>query len=579
MSGRRTTAPPPAVTDDPRSFPLPDLRLLTDRLHYNLQEGLIWFDDRRVLTLSAAWFGELRAELIDSLGMDGARRALTRLGYGAGLRDAQVAMKLHSDMSVRDMVLVGIQFHALQGTVRVVPTVYDVDLEAGRFRLVFEWHNSVEDQLHIERSGVGEEAACWMEVGYASGFLSTCLRRPVVVREVHCRAAGAEVCVCEARTVDGWHEADQDQLRQQAVPLDWRSLLPEPPRPGSTRRPVPSSKDDSANSIIGRSALFEGSMLRLRKVARTNATVLFLGESGVGKSAFARELHRQSRRRHKPLLEVNCAAIPENLIESELFGVDRGAYTGAQTTRAGRFEEAEGGSLFLDEIGMLSLIAQGKLLRVLQNQEYERLGSSKTRRADVRIIAATNENLEEAVKAGRFRLDLFFRLNVVPIHIAPLRERRDDLPVLLEQMLQRFMAAHDRQVTGFTARAIRALLAHDWPGNIREVENVIERGVILAEDGAAIDLPQLFTVDMSFEQPGLLSLRGDGLVSGESPTGTSVPAGVREWLKGGHGGLLEIEQALVRSAVEDSGGNVAAAARLLRITRAQIDQRLKRMRE
>lgn len=578
MQRRPTAADASAITDDPRSFPLPDLRLLTDRLHYNLPEGLIWLDDRRVLTLSAAWFGELRAELIDSLGLDGARRALTRLGYGAGTRDAQVALKLHNDMSLRDMILVGIQFHALQGTVRVVPKLYDVDMDAGRFHLLFEWHNSVEDQLHIEQRGVGEDAACWMEVGYASGFLSTCLNRPVLVREVHCRATGADVCICEARTVEGWHEADQDLLRQQAVPADWRSLLPEPPSARVARRMASTRKANEAALIVGRSALFEGAMLRVRKVANTNATVLFLGESGVGKSAFARELHRLSRRRHQPMLEVNCAAIPENLIESELFGVDRGAYTGAQASRAGRFEEAEGGSIFLDEIGTLSLTAQGKLLRVLQTQEYERLGSSKTRRADVRIIAATNENLEEAVKAGRFRLDLFFRLNVVPIHIAPLRERRDDLPVLLEQMLERFMTAHDRHVTGFTARAIRALLAHDWPGNIREVENVVERGVILAEDGAAIDLPQLFTVDMSFEQPGLLSLHVDGSVSGELSTDMSLPPGMRDWLKAGRGGLRDIEQALVRSAVEDSGGNVAAAARLLRITRAQIDHKLKRMR-
>src|SRR5262249_24988385 len=195
----------------------------------------------------------------------------------------------------------------------------------------------------------------------------------------------------------------------------------------------------------------------------------------------------------KPFVALSCAAIPETLIESELFGVERGAYTGAIQSRPGRFERADGGTLFLDEVGTLSAAAQGKLLRALQEGELERLGDTHTRRVDVRLMAATNVDLRDEVRAGRFREDLFFRLNVFPIRITPLRERRDDIPLLMTHFLAKFNRLHGRRLTGFTQRAVDAMLSYDWPGNVREVENVIERGVILAADSSAIDAPHLFT--------------------------------------------------------------------------------------
>jgi transcriptional regulator with GAF, ATPase, and Fis domain len=215
--------------------------------------------------------------------------------------------------------------------------------------------------------------------------------------------------------------------------------------------------------------------------------VLLLGESGVGKSLIAREIHRCSRRAEKPFIEVNCAAIPETLVESELFGVERGAYSGAATSRAGRFEVAQGGTLFLDEIATLSMVAQGKLLRVLQNGEMERLGSNRTITVDARVIAATNENLEMAVREGRFREDLFFRLNVFPLNVVPLRERRDDIPLLVDVLLARFCARHGRALTGVSSRAMRSIIRYRWPGNIRELENILERAIILAQDGETLD--------------------------------------------------------------------------------------------
>lgn len=562
---------------------VPDLEALTDRLHFNLAEGLIWLDNRRVLLLDAQWLADLRRELVQAFGAEYARGLFTRLGYAAGCRDAEMALRLHGGGGgIRDVIFAGVQFHALQGTVGVAPLSYDVDVEQGRCHLEFEWRNSVEDQIHTEQGAPRGDSACWMEVGYSSGFLTTCMGKAIVVREVACTAAGATVCRCEARPAEDWDDAGRDlgYLRPSLPPA--LPVAAEATRrvPGTAARGAPVG-DTPARVVIGRSASFNAVLQRILRVAGTNATVLLLGESGVGKSAFAREIHLHSRRAGNPMLEVNCGAIPEALIEAELFGVERGAYTGAQASRAGRFELAQGGTLFLDEIGSLSLTAQSKLLRVLQSQEFERLGSSQTRRADVRIIAATNDDLEQAVRAGRFRLDLFFRLNVVPIHIPPLRERRDDVPVLLEHFVRHFCKLHFKTVPGFTARALRALLNHAWPGNIRELENVVERGVILTDEGAPLDLPQLFTVDITFAQQGLLSLRGDGGLGDAKPAAQGRPAAATDWarqlLERHEGGLVALENALVEAALEDAGGNVAKAARRLQITRAQMDYRVQKM--
>jgi two-component system, NtrC family, response regulator HydG len=570
----------------------PDPEALTDRLHFNLAEGLIWLDDRRVLLLDAQWLADLRRELVQTFGAEYARGLFTRLGYAAGCRDAEMALRLHGARgAIRDVIFAGIQFHALQGTVGVVPLSYDVDVEQGRCHLEFEWRNSVEDQIHTEQGAPPGDSACWMEIGYSSGFLTTCMGKVIVVREVACLAAGATVCRCEARPAEAWDDVERDlgYLRPSlppALPVAapaasfTPTMLALPTLPATLARGT-TSGETPARVVIGRSASFNAVLQRILRVAGTNATVLLMGESGVGKSAFAREIHAHSRRAGKPMLEVNCAAIPEALIEAELFGVERGAYTGAQATRAGRFEHAQGGTLFLDEIASLSLTAQSKLLRVLQSQAFERLGSSQTRQADVRIIAATNDDLEQAVKAGRFRLDLFFRLNVVPIHIPPLRERRDDVPLLLEHFVRRFCKLHFRTVPGFTARALRALLNHAWPGNIRELENVIERGVILADEGAPLDLPQLFTVDITFAQQGLLSLRGDGGLGDAQADPRPGADSAEDWalqLLARHpGGLFDVENALVAAALEETAGNVAKAARRLRITRAQLDYRIRKL--
>jgi transcriptional regulator with GAF, ATPase, and Fis domain len=236
-------------------------------------------------------------------------------------------------------------------------------------------------------------------------------------------------------------------------------------------------------SIVGTSAALRYVMFRVERVAATNATVLLLGETGTGKELVARAIHQRSSRRHRRFVVVDCGALPGSLIESELFGRERGAFTGAYTSQAGRFETANGGTIFLDEIGELPLELQPKLLRVLQEGEVERLGGGRTARVDVRIIAATNRNLADDVRAGRFRRDLYYRLNVFPITVPPLRERREDLPALVRFLSARFGRLLGRPIDRIAPGTFPALEQHAWPGNIRELENVLQQAIILARNG------------------------------------------------------------------------------------------------
>ncbi|MCY1277360.1 Phenol regulator MopR [compost metagenome] len=311
---------------------------------------------------------------------------------------------------------------------------------------------------------------------------------------------------------------------------------------------------------------------------------------------FAHEVHANSQRADAAFVEINCAAIPEHLIEAELFGVQRGAYSGATEARPGRFEIAHGGTIFLDEVATLSMTAQGKLLRVLQSGELERLGSNKTIRVDVRVIAATNEDLAKAVKAGTFRSDLFYRLNVFPVTIAPLRERKDDLPLLLDNFMRKLSALHGRQLKGITPRALQVILDYHWPGNIREFENVIERAVILADDGDALDIRHLSGLDalsgqlerigtMGWDASPSIGIRlpdatptpGLGIAQQENASRDQLMAVAQRTLQRGPIRLSEIEEVYIEVAMQLSEGNISKAAPLLGLSRAQLDYRLKKM--
>ena len=333
-------------------------------------------------------------------------------------------------------------------------------------------------------------------------------------------------------------------------------------------------------SLVGTSRAVQHVRQMMQQVADTEASVLILGESGTGKEVVARNLHYHSKRRQGPFVPVNCGAIPAELLESELFGHEKGAFTGAITARSGRFELAEGGTLFLDEIGDMPLPMQVKLLRVLQEHTFERVGSNRTQSADVRIIAATHKNLEKMIEEGTFREDLYYRLNVFPIEMAPLRERVEDIPLLMNELISR-MEHEKRGSIRFNSAAIMSLCRHDWPGNVRELANLVERMAIMHPYGVigVMELPKKFRhVDDDDEQYAT-SLNEEM----EERAAISAPMVVPEAqamlpvegldLKEYLGNL---EQGLIHQALEDAGGVVARAAERLRIRRTTLVEKMRK---
>ena len=335
-------------------------------------------------------------------------------------------------------------------------------------------------------------------------------------------------------------------------------------------------------SLVGTSRAIQHVRQMMQQVADTDASVLILGESGTGKEVVARNLHYHSKRRDAPFVPVNCGAIPAELLESELFGHEKGAFTGAITSRAGRFELANGGTLFLDEIGDMPLPMQVKLLRVLQERTFERVGSNKTQCADVRIIAATHKNLESMIEVGAFREDLYYRLNVFPIEMAPLRERVEDIPLLMNELISR-MEHEKRGSIRFNSAAIMSLCRHAWPGNVRELANLVERMAIMHPYGVigVVELPKKFRYVDDEDEQMVDSLRSDmeERVAINSATTDFVasanamlpPEGLD--LKDYLGGL---EQGLIQQALDDANGIVARAAERLRIRRTTRVEKMRK---
>ncbi len=312
-----------------------------------------------------------------------------------------------------------------------------------------------------------------------------------------------------------------------------------------------------AAHIIGRSPRMQRIFRFVSKIAPTESAVLLTGESGTGKELLARSIHFQSRRAHRPILTINCGALPENLLESELFGHVRGAFTGATTDKKGLFEQADGGTLFLDEVGELTPPSQVKLLRALQDGEIRRVGSNHAVRVDVRIISATNRNLREAMQKGVFREDLYYRLNVFQIEIPPLRERREDIPLLAGYFLDRYAARMHKTLTGFSEEAQYRLMRYDYPGNVRELENALQRAVALAEDDVVRpeDLPPVMR---QAQHPRL-----------EAPKeALRVPDGLT---------LEDVEAMYIQRTLEQTGGNASEASRRLGISRSTLWRKLKRL--
>ncbi len=541
-----------------------DLRRL---LRFEPDSGAIWLGDRRMVLMHTTGLAALRQDLVNSVGPEHARRFLTRMGYASGLCDAEYAKKTRPGESLHDSFMVGPQLHMLEGAARVTPIKLTFDVPAGQFYGEFRWDHSWEAYAHQQKFGVVDDPACWTLLGYASGYTSAYMGRLILYKETLCAACGADHCLIVGKPIEEWADGEAHRVyftddslveKMEALQSQVEALKSEF---------EPASRD---NRLVGVSANFRKAYALMEKAAQTHVTVLLTGETGVGKERFARALHELSNRAKAPFVAINCAALPSELIEAELFGVEKGAYTGAHASRAGRFERANGGTLLLDEVGELPMAAQAKLLRVLQEGEVERVGGESTLKVDVRLVAATNVDLEKAVQEGRFRRDLMYRLNVYPICIPGLRERRADIEPLARSMLARFCALHGKRIMGFGERALQALIKHDWPGNVRELENLVERGVILASQGGMIEVEHIFpnlpespqtSVDAHGHLSSLPSTQDDDL-------STRI-------LDSGHS-LEDIEARVLNHAVARARGNLSEAARLLGLTRAQLAYRQKR---
>ena len=395
----------------------------------------------------------------------------------------------------------------------------------------------------------------------------------------HCRAnlpALPVILITAHGTVDTAVEAIKlgahDYITKPFDQHELRDIITKALRTGEARSSQIHADAAGRFAIIGRTAAMRRIYTRIEKVADKPTTVLITGESGTGKELVAQALHDNSSRQERPFIQVNCGAIPENLFESELFGHEKGSFTGAATSKPGRFELANGGTLFLDEIGELPLSMQVKLLRVIQDGTFDRVGGIRSRTVDVRLVAATNRDLKAEVKAGRFREDLFYRLSVIPIELPPLRDRIDDIPLLVEHFISGFNPRLGTAIEGVTAEAVSVMKAYGWPGNIRELENLMERSMLLSEPGERL------------LGPGDLSGLGEPQeeASEDAPASEGRSAlqglGLKEYVRA-H--TERLERAHIQRALSDSSGNVTHAARALGISRKslQIKMRMYRLRD
>jgi DNA-binding NtrC family response regulator len=516
------------------------------------RDGVIDFQGRRLVLHSTDAFAQFRKDLFEMVGPRQARRMLTRYAYFGGQADAAAMRRVFSWSDVRELVKAGPRLHAMMGVARWVIRRLELDEATGHFRMDVAWHGSGEAEEHMAQLGKAEHPVCWMLAGYASGFMSYALGRNIYFVEQSCRAQGLRVCTALGQDATAWQgdpaaalayfAADDikgkirsltEQLRQatRALAVNARQL----------------SRLERPPFAEAHSPAFTRALELATRIAPFDSSVLITGESGVGKEIVARLIHNRSGRSKGPFLAINCGALPESLLDSELFGHKAGAFTGATADHAGLFESAGGGTLFLDEIGEISHNMQVKLLRVLQEREIRRVGESRTRPINVRVLAATNRDLAARMASGAFREDLYYRLRVVEVAIPPLRERREDVLPLARFFVDRLRNKLKLPALRLSAESIRYLIDYPWPGNVRELENAIEHAAVLSRDGRLT--------------PDLL------------PTAIVHPAVTPP---GGRRTLADVGLDHVHEVLRQTGGNRRKAAAILGISTTTLWRRLGR---
>ena len=532
---------------------------LRELLAFAPEGGVLRFAGRRALLFDALAVGLLNKELFDTVGATVARGIMTRFGYVDGWRSADAMRTAFPWDSEREWQLAGGRLHMLQGHVvferdasRESPEAEPSPFAEG------VWRESYEAEQHLLHFGRSDEPACFSLVGFASGWLSRVHGQEILCIEDECLAKGDARCHFVGKTREAWgeevtrhipfyaRECMEATAKHLCDALKATELALKRERRALARA---SGGEEEVSGLIVRSDAMRKVVELARRVAKVDTTVLVTGESGVGKERVARLIHDESPRAGQAFLAINCGAVTETLLESELFGHVRGAFTGATHDRIGLFEAAHGGTLLLDEIGEISPGMQVKLLRALQEREVRRVGDTKTRNVDVRVLAATNKNLGAEVAAGRFREDLYYRLRVIELAIPPLRARADDILPLARAILARTSRRLDRKLVGFSPKAAERLLGHRWPGNVRELENVIERAVVLC-DSPTVDVEQL--------PPELLGQPAPAVAT----PGATVP-------------LDEVERRYILAVLDGNAGNRTKTAAELGIGQATLYRKLK----
>jgi DNA-binding NtrC family response regulator len=570
-----------------------DLRELLD---FGPQGGILRFAGQRALLFDAVALGLLRRELIQTIGHTAARGVLTRFGYAHGWRMAEVLRSEFPWENEHEWRIAGGRLHRLLGLVLFEPVTMGGPQRApqtppgtmggpqrapqtppgtmggpaaqtpsgtigeGRPPPFAEaiWHESYEAEQHLLHVGQSDEPVCWTLCGFASGYLSCCNGHEILCVEERCAGKGDALCTMVGRPREEWGPDQaprfayfERECMEVALKRVTGALRRAERRLKSRESELGVGEDEIAAGVIARSAAMRKVVDLARRVAKVDSTALITGESGVGKEVVARLIHAESDRLGHAFVAINCGAVPEGLLESELFGHARGAFTGATQDRTGLFEAANEGTLFLDEVGDVPPSMQVKLLRVLQEREVRRVGENRPRAVDVRVLAATNRDLAADVASGAFRQDLYYRLRVIELKVPALRDRSDDILPLARSFLARVARRLGRDVTGFTPTAANLLCRHSWPGNVRELENAVERAVVLAR-GSRVDVDDL---------------------------PEEVSAAPPRTAKGAARTLAEVEREHILAVLEASGGNKAKASERLGIGAATLFRKLREYRE
>ena len=519
--------------------------------------GLIRFAGQRALLIDAVAMGLLRKYLVENFGLTAARAVLTQFGFAHGWRMAEAMKAEFKWQSDEEWRRAGTRIHMLEGLFRIESGSLDPLSPEGSTLVA-----SYEAEQHLLHFGRTDTTTCWTLSGLTSGYISRIAGKDIYVLEDRCLGKGDAACHLLGRTREEWGAGRAEELRffdakRLAECLDVSlqrvtDTLKAAERKLSERRRalVRVAPDvEEPLGIVAKSGAMRTLVDLARRVAKVDSTTLITGESGSGKERIARLVHEESTRAAGPFIAVNCGAITESLLEGELFGHARGAFTGATQDRPGLFEAANSGTLLLDEVGEVSPGMQVKLLRALQEREIRRVGENKTRKVDVRILAATNRDLAHGVAGGSFRQDLYYRLKVVELHVPALRDRKDDLLPLARVLLADAALRMKRKILGLTSAAADQLSRYEWPGNVRELENAMERAVALArgERVEVEDLPE----DVRQAVPRPVAARG----------------AVRP--------LEEVEKEYILAALELNGGNQTHTAEQLRIGSATLYRKLK----